>query len=437
MAEKIRTSVLEKLSLPEHPNLNWLRQNAKRLLKELRKTNPSARLADAQFELSKRYGFSNWRAFKANVDSRTVDGQLIEAARTGDSEMLVANLDRHPKKLHLRIAPYDWTLLHTAANSGQLAAVDLLLKRGIDANTREKGDNTYAIHWAAAAGHLEVVRRLADAGGDVVGLGDDHELEVIGWAVGWDTGDDARHRAVADFLVSRGARHHIFSAIAADLPDVIRDIVNKDPSALSRRMSRNENHQLPLHYAIQRKRPAIVSLLLDLGADPLAVDGSGFPAAGYATAPGIDRPVMERIRTLLLQELDSAVRGHRHPRIQITDFIASVALGEWELSAQILHGNAEMINLGVLHLMAKRNDLAAARWLLGHGADPNARWAHWDAQVTPLHLAILGDHISMVRLLLNAGADPAIQDSKHHGDALGWARFFRRTEIVALLESRT
>jgi len=25
------------------------------------------------------------------------------------------------------------------------------------------------MHWAAAAGHLEVVRRLADAGGDVIG----------------------------------------------------------------------------------------------------------------------------------------------------------------------------------------------------------------------------------------------------------------------------
>jgi ankyrin repeat protein len=40
---------------------------------------------------------------------------------------------------------------------------------------------------------------------------------------------------------------------------------------------------------------------------------------------------------------------------------------------------------GVLHLMAKRNDVAVVRWLLEHGADPNARWAHWDAEVTPLH----------------------------------------------------
>ncbi len=103
--------------------------------------------------------------------------------------------------------------------------MDLLLTRGLDVNIREKGDNTYAMHWAAAAGHLHVVRRLADAGGDVIGDGDDHALEVIGWARCWGGCDDAAHRAVVDFLVSRGARHHIFSAIALNLADEVRGIV--------------------------------------------------------------------------------------------------------------------------------------------------------------------------------------------------------------------
>jgi len=44
-------------------------------------------------------------------------------------------------------------------------------------------------------------------------------MEVIGWATCWDECDDAAHRAVADLLVSRGARHHIFSAIAVNLAD--------------------------------------------------------------------------------------------------------------------------------------------------------------------------------------------------------------------------
>src|SRR5688572_6799992 len=145
------------------------------------------------------------------------DDPLLDAAQRGDVDQLSALLDDHPDKLHARATPYEWSLLHFAAQKGHVGVVDLLLRRGLDVNTREKGDNTYAMHWAAASGHLDVVRRLADAGGDVIGHGDDHQLEVIGWGTGWDGCDDATHRAIADFLVSRGARHHIYSAIALNL----------------------------------------------------------------------------------------------------------------------------------------------------------------------------------------------------------------------------
>jgi ankyrin repeat protein len=190
MSDQTRRSAVTPLALPENPNLDWLRKQAKRQLETLRKTDPAAKLAEAQFDLARQYGFPSWRALKAHIDSLTLDGQLAEATRKGDVALLAELLDKHPEKLHLRIPPYEWTLLHLAAHNGQLAAVDLLLKRGIDVNVREKGDNTFAMHWAAAAGHLEVVRHLADAGGDVVGHGDDHELEVIGWAT---PSNDAAH----------------------------------------------------------------------------------------------------------------------------------------------------------------------------------------------------------------------------------------------------
>lgn len=56
--------------------------------------------------------------------------------------------------------------------------------------------------------------------------------------------------------------------------------------------------------------------------------------------------------------------------------------------------------------MAKRNAVAGVKWLLDHDADPNARWSHWDAELTPLHLAASQGHAEVVRLLLSAGADP-------------------------------
>ncbi len=422
------------LPLPDSPSLEWLRKAAKRRLAELRRSDPAAQLAQAQFALAEDYGFPSWRALKQHIDTLTVDGQLFDAARRGDVPRLADLLDQHPEKLTARAKPYEWTLLHLAAE--HIEAVDLLLRRGIDVNARERGDHTFAMHWAAAAGRLDVVRRLEEASGDVIGAGDDHELEVIGWATCWDGGDDAAHRAVADFLVSRGARHHIFSAIALNLEDEVRRIVAENPRALSRRMSHNEDHQLPLHFAVGRNRPAMVELLMSLGADPLGVDESGFAAPAYAESPDVDRPVLAAIAAMAAAELDSADRGHRRPHIRMMGFLALLGLGEWQQAERLWNDPELRKNYhGVLHLMAKRGDLVAVRWLLERGADPSALWAHWDADVTPLHCAALGGHLEVARALLEAGADPHIKDSKHDSDALGWAEFFRNEDLVRLLRS--
>lgn len=371
--------------------------------------------------------------------TQSPDAQLFEAARAGDLARLNALLDANPDALHAREAPYEWSLLHAAAHTGQLAVVDVLLTRGLDVNTREKGDNTYAMHWAAAAGHVDVVRRLADAGGDVIGHGDDHDGEVIGWATMWKGSDDAAHRAVVELLLARGARHHIFSAIATNQGDEVRRIVGADPSALNRRQSRNEDHRPPLHFALLMNRPQMIDLLLELGADPLAVDGSGHPVAFYAHTPDADRSVMEKIRAMVAAELVSAERGQRPARASAMDLVALLSLGDRDTAARLLRDNPAIVDAGggALHLMALRNDVAGAEWLLARGASVNGLWSSQGSMVTPLHLAAARGHAQMVRLLLGAGADPAIRDSRHDADPIGWAEYFQQPDMVRLIKDHT
>lgn len=370
-----------------------------------------------------------------------IDARLFEAAKQGDAATLGALLDAHPAGLAVRAAPYDWTLLHTAAQAGRLAAVELILARGFDVNARDRGDNSYAMHWAAAAGHVDVVRRLIEAGGDVIGHGDDHDLDVIGWATCWWRSDDDAHREIADLLIAHGAHHHIFSAIAMNRGDEVRRIVAADPTTLHRRMSHSDEHRTPLHHAIAMRRPEMVALLIELGADPLAVDGAGLPAPAHALTPDVDRPVMERLLDMTAAELISAERCRRAPRIGTMDLVATLALGDYALAERLIADGGVRFERGaagngVLHMMAKRGDLAAVRWLLGHGAGVNALWTYGDADVTPLHLTIMGAHADVVRALLDAGADPAIRDSRYDGDALGWARHFGRDAIATMLDGR-
>jgi hypothetical protein len=175
--------------------------------------------------------------------------------------------------------------------------------------------------------------------------------------------------------------------------------------------------------------------LLSLGADPLSVDGGGMPVAIYATNLEIDLPVMRKVREMTLAEMDSAARGRRPLNVGMMDLIAAAALRDWSIASRVAAANRQLIEGGALHLLSKRGDAAAVAWMLEHGAKPDALWSHWDADVTPLHLAAMQNHIDVARLLLNAGANPRIRDSKHDGDAISWAQFFKRPELVALMSA--
>jgi hypothetical protein len=56
-------------NLPELPNLEHLRKQAKALLRELRQQSPEATLAEAQHTIARLYGFASWPKLKAHVES--------------------------------------------------------------------------------------------------------------------------------------------------------------------------------------------------------------------------------------------------------------------------------------------------------------------------------------------------------------------------------
>lgn len=64
--------------LPDQPNLDHLRQQAKDLLGGLHQTRPDATLSSAQTLLAKEYGYRDWPELKAEVERRRADVRVAD-----------------------------------------------------------------------------------------------------------------------------------------------------------------------------------------------------------------------------------------------------------------------------------------------------------------------------------------------------------------------
>jgi ankyrin repeat protein len=284
--------------LPERASLEYLKKLAKDRLRELRRKDPKARLAGAQLLVARDHGFPSWRALKAEIDRRRSPTlQAFFAACSGGDVGALRDLLARDPGFVLERDRGGSTGLHLAVRHPD--ALRLLLERGADPNARDDGDNALALHFAAGGGPLDSVRALIEAGSDVHGVGDVHRLDVIGWATVF---AEAR-RDVVDLLVDRGARHHVFSAIALGDRDLLQRVVEDDSDAISRRLSRFEQEQTALHYVIAPPDGLVgglfrtgdhyrtLELLIELGADLEAGDAKGRTPLALAMLRG-DREAM-------------------------------------------------------------------------------------------------------------------------------------------------
>ena len=238
-------------ALPARASLEYLRKLAKERLAALRRTNPNAQLAEALLAVARDHGFLSWRALKVEVDRRNATSatRFFDAIQKGDVDTVRALLQEDPA---------------------------LIKARG-------PRHNASALHFAC--GNLEMIRVLLDAGADPNDAGDDERVGVIGW-VTLIPEPGAVRMDVVSLLLERGARHHIFSAIATGDLDVVRTLVEQQPEALDQRLSTGSHGETPLQFAITRNRLDILDTLVELGADLDATDRNGQTALEYALLRG-------------------------------------------------------------------------------------------------------------------------------------------------------
>jgi ankyrin repeat protein len=373
------------LPLPSRPDLHWLKNRAKDRLTELRSREPSARLADAQLAIARDYGFPSWRALKARVDAlratsepvprpdaaagATVDDALkafLRAAAAGDADRVRQAITAAPALVDLPGPHPFWggrpQALHVAIESDRREVFDLLLERGADVDGA-RGDY---MHWTPLAVAIHSGR--ADMARDLIARG-----ARVGLAEALMLGDDARVDAILDH---DGAR-----ALATPAPNEGTYLhLATTTHAIDRLLALGVAPDTKDHWgataieALSRRGPAGVPLVAHLVA-------RGVPAGPAELARLGDREALER-----LAATDPAAV------IRPATLMAAVDLGHHEL----------------------------VRWLIQRGGDVAARTGV-GSDGTPLHSASWNGDLEMVRLLLEAGADPNARDREHDTTPLRWA----------------
>ena len=139
------------LDLPEKPNLEFLKKQAKELLRTMRQ----GKLADAQHTLANEYGFATWAKLKSHVEAlgRSPAELLKAAVCDSDAARVRELLEGYPElraKIDDPLPGYGFGVqaLFAAVQRSDRATIDVLL--GAGANIRKRTE-----WWAGGFGVLD------------------------------------------------------------------------------------------------------------------------------------------------------------------------------------------------------------------------------------------------------------------------------------------
>src|ERR1700722_3095441 len=220
--------------LPEKPNLEFLKKQAK----ELRNTL-GVKLVDAQHALANDYGFPAWANLKAHVQALGLSpAQALKAAVCDSDAVRVRKLiDRHPE-----------------------------LRARIDDPLPDYGFGQHALFAAVQRSDRATIEVLLRAGANI-------QKRTEWWAGGFGVLDDC-DPGMVEFLTEQGAVLDVHSASRLGMMGKLRELVAADPGLVHKR---GGDGQMPLHFA---STVEVAEFLLANGAgiDARDVDHESTPA---------------------------------------------------------------------------------------------------------------------------------------------------------------
>ncbi|HEY0777288.1 MAG TPA: ankyrin repeat domain-containing protein [Gemmatirosa sp.] len=466
--------------LPDAPDLDQLRRQAKDLLRAARAGDRAAltrfqilpslaraddddlaraslALHDAQSVIAREHGFPSWNALHERVEELTLDFDravhaFVEAATDGRTARAERLLARHPE-----IAG---ATLHTALVLGDAAVVDAHLTRH-PALAHEPGGPRdwqpllYLCHTslgrtaAAAEGRVAIARRL-------LALGADPNTRFpwlhhgVRRPVLWGATRSTQLLPLAELLLEAGADPNdgVTLPLAAGAGDLAAlELLHAYGADLNQPWASDGAATV---YAVLdwASTPAGVHWLLAHGADPDPVFAGNGETPLHAVArrwdPETASLLVERGADVSRRRADGRTpyaiaalhgntpvadwlqaRGASDALPAVDRLVAACGRGDAAAARAMLAGRPapgdELADehYGALHRAAEQGEVAVLALLLDCGFDPN----RGDESIgkTALHSAAMAGQPDAVRLLLARGASPDTRDREFNGQALVWA----------------
>lgn len=268
---------------------------------------------------------------------------------------------------------------------------------------------TPPLHFAVREGHLEAARMLLDAGADIFHRSLYAQETLLQMAL------DRGHGEVANLLrdelrrrvSSSGTRHAIHDAVSAGNADTVEKLLASEPELVNRG---DHLGRRPLHFAVEAGRADLVDRLIDLDAD---VDASGFSSDDRLGGTGF-RPVVLALwhHPYWQQRNDYAIARQLLARGARYSITVAAALGDEERVRELLASDAGLANdqepggKRPLSAAAERNHVGIVKRLLNAGADPNLDEGPNCPKGYALWAAAHRGFFEVAKMLLDAGADP-------------------------------